>query len=250
MYIRVNSQNIYYQKLGEGKPLIMLHGWGNDVSSFWNIAGQLKDNFTVYLIDLPGFGRSDNPKKDFTVSDYSNLVESLIKKLNLKKPNLLGHSVGGRIAIKLAAKNPQTIDKLILEDAAGIRPKRDIPKVFFYVSTKVFKLLLPNIFNLREKVRRIFYKSLESDYINAGQLKETLKNILDEDLTAEIPKIKNQTLLIWGQKDPTLEASIKNGKKMYRLIPNARLEIFENSGHFPHLDNPKRFTYFIKDFLS
>ena len=65
MYIPLNNHNIYYQRLGQGPDLIMLHGWGNDVSSFWGVTDFLKDDFTLWLIDLPGFGRSDIPKNPF-----------------------------------------------------------------------------------------------------------------------------------------------------------------------------------------
>jgi pimeloyl-ACP methyl ester carboxylesterase len=250
MYTEIENQTIYYQKIGSGKKnLIALHGWGADVSSFWNLANLLKEDCTLYLIDLPGFGRSDLPKRAFYVSDYAKLIAVFIENMQLKKPDILGHSVGGRIAVKLAAQNPQLIDKLILEDAAGIKPKRDIPKVIFYFLAKIFKYLVPNIFNFKEKVRLKFYHSLESDYITAGPMKETLRNILAEDLTPELSKIPNDTLLLWGEKDPTLEASLKNGKKMYRLIKNARIEVLEGLGHFPHLEKPTLFAYYVKDFI-
>lgn len=249
MYIEINQQNIYYQKIGKGKNLILLHGWKQDVSSFWGVVDLLKDQFAIYLVDLPGFGRSDNPKTAFSVSDYAEIIKGCINKLKIKNPTLLGHSVGGRIAIKLAAKNPTLLHKLILEDSAGIRPKRDIPKFIFYFFAKIFKYLVPNIFNLKEKVRIKFYKSLESDYLTTGDLKETFTQILNEDLTDDLPKIETETLLIWGEKDPTLEASLKNGKRMYQLIENSKMAIIEDVGHFPHLENPERFVYYVKDFV-
>lgn len=248
MYIQINNQNIYYQKIGKGKNLILLHGWKQDVSSFWGVAQILKEQFTVWLIDLPGFGRSDNPKKAFSVLDYARVIKGFITEMKIKNPTLLGHSVGGRIVIKLAAVYPQVLHKLILENSAGIRPKRDIPKFILYFFAKVFKYLVPSLFNLKEKIRVIFYKSLESDYLTAGPLKDTFTEVLNEDLTPDLCKIKAETLLIWGEKDPTLEASLKSGKKMYQLIENSKLAIIEGVGHFPHLEAPERFVYYVKDF--
>lgn len=249
MYIKVNDQNIYYQKVGTGKNLILLHGWKQDVSSFWGVVEDLKKDFTVWLVDLPGFGRSDNPKKPFSVLNYAEVIKEFIRKLNIKNPTLLGHSVGGRIAIKLAANYPNILDKLILEDSAGIKPKRDIPKFIFYALAKIFKYAIPNFFSLKEKIRTKFYKSLKSDYLTAGELKETFTKVLNEDLTDDLPKIKTETLLIWGEKDPTLETSLQNGKKMYRLIEKSKLAILGGVGHFPHLENPERFVYYVKDFI-
>lgn len=250
MYINANNQNVYYQKLGSGKDLVLLHGWGHDVSTWWGVVDKLKDNFTVWLVDLPGFGRSDLPNKPFKVEDYAKVVEEFIKLQKLKKPHLLGHSHGGRTAIVLTANNPELIDKLILEDSAGIKPKRNNLKSIFYVGAKIVKYLVPNIFNLKQKMRAKFYQSIESDYLSAGDLTETLKLVLEEDLTPQIGKIRNQTLLIWGEKDPTNEASLKNGLKMYKLIKNSRIKVLDDVGHSPHLEAPEKFIYWVGEFLK
>ena len=248
MYINISDLKIYYQEAGEAKDLILIHGWKQDVSSFWGLVDLLKTDFKLYLIDLPGFGRSDAPKNPYTISDYSEIVKKFIEEKKIKKPIVLGHSLGGRVGIKLASTNPNLIDKLILEDAAGIKPKQDPLKPFIYVIAKIFRHLIPNVFNLKEKLRHLFYKKIESDYLNAGVLTETLTNILDEDLTPDLKKIETETLLIWGEKDPNDESSLASGKKMYRLIKNSRIEIFEGVGHFPHLEKPILFASYVKDF--
>lgn len=248
MYININNHQIYYQKLGRGPDLIMLHGWGNDVSSFWGVTELLKEDFKLWLVDLPGFGRSDTPKYPFNTADYANIVEELTHSNEIQNPTLLGHSLGGRIAIYLASHlKGVRLNKLILEASAGIKPKRDIFKTLIYPVAKLSHLI-PNIFNLKEKLRIMFYRSLKSDYINAGDMKQTLKNILEEDLTDDLSKIKTETLLIWGEKDSTKEASLKNGKKMYQLIKNCRLEVLDDVGHFPHIEQPAKFAQLIKDF--
>lgn len=251
MYTKINNQNIYYQKVGTGsKDLILLHGWGQDVSTWWGIVEELKDDFTLWLIDLPGFGRSDLPKRPFKIKDYAEVVEEFIGKNQITNPILLGHSLGGRVAINLACQlGVVKLNKLILVSSAGIKPKQDLIKPLIYPIAKLSKLI-PNWFNLREKLRVAFYRSLESDYLSAGPLRETLKNILDEDLTEDLEKIETETLLIWGEKDPTKEASLKNAKKMYQLIRNCRLEIIDDVGHFPHLENPFLFVYWIKEFCQ
>lgn len=250
MYITLNSQNIYYQKFGKGKDLVMLHGWKQDVSTFHNVAEELKKHFTLWLIDLPGFGRSENPKQAFTVKDYADIVAGFIKENKINKPNLLGHSHGGRTGIKLAANYPEIIEKLILEDAAGIRPKKDTTFYVLFLISKLFRFLIPNIGHLKDRLRRWFYKELESDYLSADELKKTLVNVIKEDLTADIKKIKNETLLVWGENDKNVESDLKAARIMYKLIPKSKLAIIENSGHFPHLDNPQKFLYYVVDFLT
>ncbi len=248
MYTTINSQNLYYQKLGHGKDLLILHGWGQDVSSFWSVAEKLKDEYTCWLLDLPGFGRSDLPKKDFTNQDYADIVKNFVREMKLKKAHLLGHSNGGRISLKLLAQNPDLFDKVIFEDISGIKPNQDSLKPFLYIAAKLFNILLPEVWAIKKILRYKFYKGLESDYINAGSMKGTLTNLLDEDLTPELPKIKNKVLLIWGENDKAVP--LTDGKKMYKLIPDARIEVFDNTGHFPHLENEKLFVQYIKDFLG
>jgi pimeloyl-ACP methyl ester carboxylesterase len=250
MYIDLDNQQVYYQKIGQGKNLVLLPGWANDVSSFWNIAQELKNDFTVWLIDLPGFGRSETPKKPFTVSDYAEIVKGFLDQLKIKKPVILGHSHGGRTTIKLLANYPDIAEKIILEDAAGIKPKRDGYKFMAYTGAKLFNILFPEIWGVKKILRHYFYKNIESDYINAGNLKETLKLILAEDLVSDIKKIQTETLLLWGENDPTMEASLANGRKMYKMIPKSRLEVIEGAGHHPHIDNPKMFVYWVKDFAG
>lgn len=245
MYTEVNNQQIYYQKVGRGKDLIMLHGWGMDVSTFWPILDLLKDDFTLWLIDLPGFGRSEKPKKAFNSLDYADIVAEFINTQKLERPNLLGHSLGGKIAIRLASKKGGFINKLILVSSAGIKPKQTLAKSFYLILSKVFNLI-PDFFNLKERLRLNFYKSRRLDYYFAHGMKDTLVNILEEDLSEELPKIKNKTLIIWGEKD--IDTPLYMAKKMYRLIPDARLEISEDATHFVYLENMGKFSQLIKDF--
>jgi len=248
MYISINDQQIFYQKIGKGKDLIMVHGWGQDVSTFWSVAEKLKDDYTLWLIDLPGFGRSELPKKDFSNTDYAEILAGFVEELKIKKPHYLGHSVGGRVGIKLLAKYGELFDKVVLEDAAGIKPKQDRMKPFLYIGAKAFHILLPEFLAIKPLIRYHFYKGLESDYITAGEMKGTLTNLLDEDLTGDLPKIANKTLLIWGEND--MAVPLSDGKKMNRLIPDARIEVFDNVGHFPHLENEQLFVQYVKDFLN
>jgi len=246
MYALISGQQLYFQKTGTGKPLIMLHGWGQNVSSFWPLVGLLKNDFTLYLIDLPGFGRSESPKKTFGVSDYAEIIHAFIKDQKIEKPILLGHSLGGRIAIKLAADNHLIIEKLILEGSAGItRVSSPLKNVSLFLA-KIFKYTVPNIFNLKTKLRYKVYKKLESDYLDVLEMKETFKKLLSEDLSNDLLRISIDSLLLWGEKDRAVPLS--DAKRMYQQIDKAKLVIFEDIGHFPHLENPKLFSYYVKDF--
>lgn len=247
MYCRISEQNIYYQKTGSGKDLLMIHGWGTDVSTFWPVVDFLKDNFTLWLIDLPGFGKSDLPQKTFTISDFAKIIAEFIKINKIKKPAVFGHSYGGKVTIKLAKDYPFLIDKLILEGASGIKPFKNMLQVLIFPLVKLAGLFLPDIGNYRERIRIKLYKKLESDYKDAGKMKDIFLNTLKEDLTEDLKKISADTLLIWGERDRAVP--LKYGRKMYRLIKNSRLVVLEDRGHFPHIKDPQRVAYYVKDFI-
>lgn len=247
MYIKINNQNIYFQKVGKGKPLIMLHGWGTDVSTFWPIVDFLKKDFTLWLIDLPGFGKSELPKKVFSISDYAKIIAKFINGGKIIKPAVFGHSYGGKIAIKLSVLFPNLVDKLILEGSSGIKPAKTFFQTLAYPLAKLGNLFLPDVFHIRSKARQRLYKQLESDYADAGAMKDIFIPTVKEDLTNDLPKIKNETLLIWGEKDNAVP--LKYGKKMYRLINNSKLVVMEGERHFPHVTNPERIAKYVKDFV-
>lgn len=247
MYSRINGQDIYYQKTGSGKDLLMIHGWEADVSTFWPVVDFLKDDFTLWLIDLPGFGRSGLPQKTLTISDFAKIIADFIKINKIKKPVVFGHSYGGKIAAKLAADYPDLIDKLILEGASGIKPSKSLFQVLIFPLVKIANIILPDIGNYRERIRTKLYKKLESDYKDAGNMKDIFLNTLKEDLTDDLKKIRSETLLIWGEQDRAVP--LKYGRMMYRLIKNSRLVVLEDRGHFPHIKDPQRVAYYVKDFI-
>ncbi len=246
MYQQIGNQNIYYQKLGSGKNLILLHGWGHDVSSFWGLVDLLKNQFTIWLVDLPGFGRSETPKKAFDTKDYAKILVDFIKKNSIKNSIVLGHSFGGKVALKLTRYYPKLIDKLILIGSSGIKPDPSIKRVLIYPLAKIIHHLIPDIFNLKTLIRKRFYRKIESDYENAGLMKDSLIKTLKEDLTYDLSQIKVETLILWGEKDRAV--SLKYGKRMYQLIENSKLVILEGKGHYLHIHDPERVAYYVKDF--
>ncbi len=246
MYCCSDHHNIYYQVIGQGQDLIMLHGWGQDVSTFWNITDLLSDTFRIWLIDLPGFGRSQLVDYNMRVLDYANIVRDFISCQKINHPIILGHSFGGRVAIKLAARYPNFVSKLIIEDVPTRQIQQPFRKLFLYVTAKAIKYFVPDLANFKTRIRRKFYRKIGSDYSDSGLLRETFLNVVNEDLTDDVRVMSAQTLLLWGERDKAVP--LNEGISIYQLARNARIEVLEGVGHFPHLENPKLFSYYVKDF--
>ena len=252
MQVKINDWNINYEVLGEGKPVILLHGWLADLETMRPIANNLCNNFKVYLVDIVGFGKSDMPEHPLNSNDFGNFLKDFIQTLKIENPILIGHSNGGRTIINAVGRGIVSANKIILIDSAGIKPKRTLNyylKIYFYKFGKFILNLLPNFKfvkrfkeNLRNKVGSADYRA------SSNVLKETLKNIVNEDLSDLLPKINVPTLIFWGSLDTA--TPISDGRKMEKLIPNAGLIEYAGSSHFSYLENLNNFNAVVNEFLK
>lgn len=202
--------------------------------------------FEAAIPQLPGFAQAEAPKRPWSVSDYVNWVKTRLP----KEYFLVGHSFGGRIAIKLASQDPKGLGGLILINSAGIKPRRTLKHLLFLVLAKMGRLifLLPPFFIFKNFARKALYKLAGvRDYYRAkGVMKETLKKVISEDLKGDLKKIKVPTLILWGEKDRTTPLS--DGELMNRLIPHSSLKVFPEADHSLPLKFPKQTSLAIIKF--
>lgn len=251
--------NLAWYKIGEGKPLVVLHGWGSESKVMRPIAKQIGNIRTCYLIDFPGFGQSPEPSTAWTVDDYTDLIEKFIlEKFDKEKVDLLVHSFGARVALKLLTRSgiSSKIDKVVFTGAAGLKPKRSASYYFKKYTAKTLKFpfnLLPS--NLREKSlqklrQTALWKSLgSSDYQKlSGVMRETFVACVTEHLDHLLPKIEHEILLIWGKNDTATPP--EQGQRMEKNLQNSALVIIEGGGHYAFLDKPKHFGSILKAYLE
>lgn len=245
MYYVYNGININYEVVGNNEPIILLHGWGTNLETFSNLKKDLSISHKVYLIDLPGFGKSDEPEIPFSLNDYCNLLNELIDKIVKSPPIILGHSFGGRIAIKYASQHK--VKKLILVDSAGIKQRLSLSNRFKILKFKLMKKIYSITKN--EKLKKIIDNSGSQDYRNASKImKETMVKVINENLKANLKKIDVETLIIWGKDDRV--TPLQNGKLMYKKIKKSGLVIIPDCGHFPYLEKPHYFRIILEKFLE
>ncbi len=252
MEIEVKGKKINYEVRGQGKPIVLLHGWLASLETMAPLARHLEKHFKVYSIDIIGFGKSELPDKPLNTDEFGDFLKELLEKLNIKNPILIGHSNGGRIIINYAGRNLGQINKIVLIDSAGIVPKRSKK---YYIKMYTFKFLkkILNIFPNTEMTnnirKRVLGKFGSSDYKNSPEvLKGTMSIILNEDQKYLIPNIKAPTLIIWGDKDTA--TPIEDGKTMEKLIPGSGLVVFEGAGHFSYLDRLSNCLIVLDEFLK
>ncbi len=243
------NQQISYEKVGEGKPLVVLHGWGSSSRVMLPASKLLSHLRTCYVIDLPGFGESDEPDRAYSIDDYADLIEAFIRSLD-QQVDLFVHSFGGRITLKLLSRVDisQKIDKVLITGGAGMKPKRSAKFYFRKYLAKTLKapfLILPG--SLRERslswLRSTeLWKSLgSSDYQQlSGVMRETFVKSVTEHLESTLPQIDHEVLLLWGRNDDA--TPVYQAERMEKGIKNAALVVIEDAGHYAFLDKPKQFA--------
>ncbi len=251
--IEIDGVSLNYSDTGksDGLPVILMHGWGCNLTTVKSIASILEPGMRVLSIDLPGHGKSQEPPEIWSVEQYTSLIEKFISLLGLKDVTLIGHSFGGRIGILLSSRNDY-VRKLVLVDAAGVKPRRSLGYYLKIYTFKTLKHTLPLIFG-RERGGKMLDayrgKSGSADYRNASPvMRGILSRCVNEDLKHVMPSIKAPTLLIWGADDTA--TPISDAKVMERLIPDAGLVSFEGCGHYSFLDNPGGFNAVMREFFK
>lgn len=231
--------------------IILMHGWGCNLQTLASIEKvALGCNYRVVNVDFPGFGKSEEPKEVWGVEQYTAVVEKIVDDLGLESPALLGHSFGGRVGILYASRH--TVSKLILVDAAGIKPKRSFNyyrKVYTFKLVKKLMYLLFGKEKAEEKLESRRQRAGSSDYAAASvMMRRILSKVVNEDLTDRLSSIKAPTLLIWGENDTA--TPLRDAKIMEEKIPDAGLVAFPGCGHYSFLDNPSQFAAVLRSFLQ
>lgn len=230
-------------------PIIILHGWGLKGSIYKNLINLFKqEGFKVFAPDLPGFGSEPLCSSSMNLDGYVEFLDGFIKKNKISKSILIGHSFGGRIAIKYVYKYPQGVSRLILTGVPAIRNKSFTKKIAFVFAVIGGKLLKGVPTKIREVLRKSLYRVIgEWDYYKAGRLRQVFKNIIGEDLIQYLKEIKIPVLLVWGEKDSIVPASDICKIKKYLL--KAKFIIVPNIGHKLPYENPDVFLDAIESFL-
>jgi len=251
--ISINGLETNYKIAGEGPAVLILHGWGGSSDSWLSVQKILsKNGFKVVVPDLPGFGKSLTPKEPWQVSDFVNWAKSFIDSLNLNDFYLIAHSFGGQVAVKFTVLYPERVKKIVFCASAAIRPRPGLKtRIIFFIAKTGNAIFSPRyLVRLKDAARNFLYTLLRHrDYVKAnGTMRDTIKKILEEDLLSELPKIKKETLIIWGSADKLVP--IKHAYIYKEKIENSKMEVFSSIGHSPHLEIPEKLAEVIIKFIK
>ncbi|MBI3385376.1 alpha/beta hydrolase [Candidatus Gottesmanbacteria bacterium] len=251
MELKINGKKVFFTTLGSGKQLLILPGWAHDHNIWHGVQDLLSRNFQVTVIDFPGFGDSQINPRLKNLTDYARFLIKVVKELNFKDFVILGHSFGGSVAIKTLSLDPTLpLRKLILVDSSGLRHFH-YKKILGLILAKPGKLIfsLPILKRWHQGARRLLYDRLgETDYLLSGELKNTFKRIVSENLEGLLDQIKIPTYILWGEKDDITPLTL--GKILNAKIINSKLITLKNCGHFPFLEDPQGFVQTVIKIVS
>jgi pimeloyl-ACP methyl ester carboxylesterase len=260
---------------GSGPAILLIHGIGDNSTTWATVQAKLAQRFTVIAVDLLGHGQSDKPRADYSAAAYANGMRDLLAVLDIERVTVIGHSLGGGVAMQFAYQFPQLVDRLVLVGAGGVT--KDVNIVLRLASLPMgsealallrLPLMLPavqiagrtfgTVFgstglgrNLPDVLRIMadlpepmassaFSRTLRAVVDWRGQIVTMLDRCY---LTESIP-----VQIIWGTQDVVVPVS--HARMAHAAIPGSRLEIFERSGHFPFHDDPDRFIEVVEQFID
>lgn len=235
--------SIRYEEYGnkKGKTIVLLHGWGQNVEMMKPIGDGLQKNFHILILDLPGFGQSQEPTSVWSVYDYAQFLNEFLQTFSIKNPILIGHSFGGKVSLVYASK--YNVEKLIV---LGSPFRKEITKLS--LKTKILKTMkkIPGVKPLADIAKK---HTGSTDYRNASpRMRDILVDTVNLDITEDVKKIKCSTLIIWGSLDE--QVSIQDAYLLEQLIPDAGVVEYSGCSHYAYLENLSQTINILNSFLG
>lgn len=230
-------------------PILILPGWKLSGALYDGLVSEFKKNgYKAFVLDLPGFGNVPVDVDSFTLDDYVGFVNAFMKSQKINKAILLGHSFGGRLAIKFAYSYPGKVEKLILTGVPIIRTmtlKKRIASLAAFLGKRVLAIF-PEPF--QDFFRKILYFSIgEWDYYKSEKLRNIFLRVINEDLVDYVKKLSIPILLAWGENDTiTTVTDVEKIKKLRHGIESA---IVSRGRHRLPIEDPETFVRICQTFL-
>lgn len=270
--ISIHGHEVRYFKAGSGPALLLIHGMAGSAATWKHVLPRLARDYTVIAPDLLGHGKSDKPRTDYSLGAFAAGLRDLLVALGIERATVVGHSLGGGIAMQMAYQHPERVERLVLVGSGGLG--QEVSPVLRLLTLPGAEFLMPIIFTsysreignkismllrrrgLRapaaEESWRAYVSLTEAE--NRTAFVKTLRSVVDMGgqsvsahdrlyLSAHMP-----TLIVWGTRDQIIPVS--HAYDAHEAMPGSRLEIFDESGHFVHSEEPDRFIRVLRDFLT
>ncbi|MEA2422338.1 MAG: hypothetical protein QOF55_1437 [Thermoleophilaceae bacterium] len=271
--ITLHGHTVSYRRAGWGPVIVLIHGITGSSATWEDVIGPLAEKYTVVAPDLLGHGQSAKPRGDYSLGAYASGIRDLLGAIGHDRATVVGHSLGGGVAMQMAYQFPERCERLVLVSSGGLG--REVNLMLRAAVLPGSELVLPVLASSRvlkasSAVGAFFGRlgmragpDLEEIWRGFSSLNDvgartafihTLRGIVDAGgqrvnatdrlyLAQRVP-----TMLLWGERDPIIP--IRHGRAAQELIPGSRFESFPNAGHFPHRTDPRAFVSCLDDFIQ
>lgn len=250
---------LYWAGPAKGEPVVLVHGLGKPAARDWaRVIPALAQRYRVYALDLPGFGESDKGNHLYTPDNFARVIESVLEKRVPRPFTLVGHSMGGPVALAYAAEYPQRVSRLVLVDAAGVLHRSVYAEFLMRVAAQRAIGLDSPWFESVVRAIQIRAENWplrgELALERAGVRRRLLRGdpsaisafaMVEHDFSRTLREIAVPTLVVWGADD--IIAPLRTGQALASAIPHARLVVMEGAGHAPMVQMPNRFNPILLD---
>jgi pimeloyl-ACP methyl ester carboxylesterase len=269
----LHGHRVAYRMAGSGPPLVLIHGITSSSDSWRAVWSRLVEHHTVIAPDLVGHGQSAKPRGDYSMGAFASGVRDLVASLDIGPATIVGHSLGGGVAMQFSYQFPERTQRLALVSSGGLGTSvhsllraATLPgsefvlpllaatrtlsvgrslggalgRVGLRLSTDLLEMARGHASLAERETRTAFLQTLRASIDPRGQRVQALDRLY---LAGGLP-----VLIVWGARDRIIPPG--HGRRAHELIPGSRLEVFEASGHFPHLDQPERFAETVEDWIA
>jgi pimeloyl-ACP methyl ester carboxylesterase len=270
--IRIHGRDLAYVEAGEGPPLLLVHGIGGDWQTWEPVLAPLAASHRVIAVDLPGHGGSAKGAGDYSLGGMANVLRDLMAALGLERATLIGHSLGGGIAMQFAYQYPERCERLVLVSSGGLGPDVGLilraatlpgSELFLQLTAPAARSVIgcasgvASFLRIKPAADAAFYgrafAALAEPETRAAFL-GTLRGVVNR--SGQLVDARDRlylaetmpTLIVWGERDAVIP--VDHGHEAHEAMPGSRLEVFEGAGHVPQLDDPERFVAAVEAFAA
>jgi pimeloyl-ACP methyl ester carboxylesterase len=236
--IRVGGLPVRYEVAGEGEPVVLVHGLSGSTRWWSRNVSDIAQRYRIYLVDLPGFGKMRRLRRRFVLAEAASWLLEWMCAVGLERAHLVGHSMGGYICLRLAARQPGVVRRLVLVAPAGVPTGRSMVGH------------LGPLLGAVRYAKPSFLPVLVRDAVRMGPstLWRAARDLLAEDVREDLRRVEAPTLLVWGRLDPLVPTAV--GNLLREEIPDSRLVVLAGAAHVPMFDCPEEFDAALLAFLA
>jgi len=271
-HLTLHGHRVAYCRAGDGPAVLLIHGMAGSMRTWRHVVPELARRHTVLTPDLLGHGESAKPPGDYSLGAQASTLRDLLLALGIGPVTVVGQSLGGGVAMQLAYQHPELCERLVLVGSGGLG--REVSWMIRLFALPGAEYVMPAVFPRfvrdagsrmlgwfgRAGIRAPHFEEMWQAYVSLGDADKrrafvrTLRSVVDPGGQAVCAKDRlylaaaMPTLIVWGDQDPVIP--VQHAHDAHAAMAGSRLEIFAGVGHFPHVEDPRRFVEVLSDFME